>query len=317
VSAGLVDAQGNVIYLNKDQNMDDKAVPAAIALELQRGILVALQHSPALSDGVENILKTVNAMTATADQIGAVEKLAVAFSQLEQLFKHVSVSDITTDMAKTPMDRLADQSQALQDLATNTDITTDSLATLTQATAQYRDAVAQLVAQYQQAKTAIGQLFTDTIRTIHLQNLDNQGKYNFYQSEADSQLSLALQSNDASAVQAYAQRINQDIIDAFNLLTPDQQRAQEADFTARAQHANDLIQQHLDQLSQKATDDLNAALDKVKTVMEKAATDFNTAAGTNLTASQNNLDASTQHQQVDVNISVEDNRLNTTVTDGG
>lgn len=81
VSTQVVDAAGNVIYSNMDRSMDDKEVPEAIALEIKRGILAALQHSN-LSQDMLNILNMVVPKDATSEQIDAVLGLATAFQTL-------------------------------------------------------------------------------------------------------------------------------------------------------------------------------------------------------------------------------------------
>lgn len=70
VSSMVTDASGRVLYSAMDREMDDKEVEAALGLEAQRMLLVALQNSD-LPAAVSEALNAVAAETATPEQIQA------------------------------------------------------------------------------------------------------------------------------------------------------------------------------------------------------------------------------------------------------
>jgi hypothetical protein len=114
----------------QDRNMDDKEVPQALLLEGQRMVLAALQASE-LPPAIAAILKTVNAASASQEQINAVFQLADAFQTLTETLTASRRGISSRRLRRRATDRFVDQGNALLDLAGKTTITIDSLKTLT------------------------------------------------------------------------------------------------------------------------------------------------------------------------------------------
>lgn len=81
VSAGVLDSQGNYVYKNVDQSMDDKEVGAALSLEAQRALLAALQHSD-LPPAIAGILNGIVAESASLEDIQGVLTAAAQMKQI-------------------------------------------------------------------------------------------------------------------------------------------------------------------------------------------------------------------------------------------
>lgn len=312
VSSMVTDANGKIIYKVADRSMDDKEVPAALMLEGRRMVLAALQASQ-LPPAIAAILKTVDAATASSEQLDAVFALADAFKTLSDALGHMTTVDLVAQASMTAMDMFAKQGTALLDLAGKTDMSVGSLQNLTAATIDFKTAAAQLILGFENSKRQIDDMFGATSRGIKLAGLDGQGKYNFYQNEAERLLQQALKSNDAGEIQRLAGLINQDINAAFALLTPEQQASMQQDWLTRIDKTNADLQAHLTELQTQAQDKVNETLDKMKGIMEKAAADFSTAAATMTTAG--NHIAAGSHVDIDVNIHGGD--ADVIVNDGG
>jgi hypothetical protein len=95
-------ATGEVLFRNQDQNMDDKAVPAALTLQAQQMVVAALQHSD-LPQYLANVFKGVNALTLTQDQINALFQTADA---LKGIMDVVTRDDPLADAAQAWSDAL-------------------------------------------------------------------------------------------------------------------------------------------------------------------------------------------------------------------
>lgn len=91
----------------------------------------------------------------------------------------------------------------------------------------------QLVQAIAEALNGIQGLATDTIRSMTLQTLDNPGKYAFYDAEIVSLRAQLAVATDPAEIASLNQRIIQNINAAFQLLSPEEQQAKLAEFTAR------------------------------------------------------------------------------------
>lgn len=315
VSSLVTDASGRQIYGMRDREMDDKEVEAALGLEAQRMVLAALQASDwSGATGVGNILNTVDVATATSEMITAVLGLADAFVQTMNLMKAINLDGVLAELSKGPMERFRSMGSDLQDLANKTKISADGLGQLARSTVEYRSAVVQMVAALEQAKRDIGAMFGETSRNIRMTTMGTQERYNFLQSEADSLLSQILTSTDANQIQAWAARINQNISDAFGLLSPDQQGAMQGDYLTRIEATNQAVQERLTQIQVETTTEANRILGEIRDALNLSAVKFEEAANTQLQAA--NIQRNTPIE-VDIDVEVFDSRATASVVNGG
>jgi hypothetical protein len=178
------------------------------------------------------------------------------------------------------------QADAMRSLMDTYQGTTDQTTALVAASQDYYAAAVQVVAQIEQIKSAMGDMFGGTIRSLTLQTLDNPGKYNFLRSEADSARAQMMAATDPETVQRLSNLVNQDITQAFSLLDPDAQRAKLPEFTAYINNVNAQATRHLNDISttiQQATHDtLTESQNMVLAAkdIKDAASDMSSAAST-------------------------------------
>lgn len=269
VSAGVLDASGKPLYQNINQSMDDKAVPAAIALELSRGVLVAMQNSN-LPDYLKKVFTALNASTATQAQIDAAYSMADALKTVFDVVGKNPMQDVATAVAassnqfQTAMKNNATAIANVMKAYDGSLVSTQNLAT---ATTAYYNAQLQLIAGIGQAKQAIDDMFGATFRNIRLAGMDTQGKYNFFQSDAASAQAQALASSDPATIQRLAGQINQDISSAFGLLTPAEQAAQSGAFLEAGRAAQAAIDARLEKIQKDAVDATQKVLNDIKALI--------------------------------------------------
>lgn len=88
---------GREVYRSADRSVDDEAIADELALEIKRGILAGLQASN-LEQDIGDILRTLDASTASSEAIDNVIALAEAYKNLD---------DIIADMSGTPAEVVA------------------------------------------------------------------------------------------------------------------------------------------------------------------------------------------------------------------
>lgn len=265
VSALLKGANGQVLYSNLDQNMDDKAVPAALQLESERMILAALQASD-LPEYLSKVFDGLTPSSATEDQINA----AIQQAQMLKSIFDIATSNPLDAAAQmltdslNPLDAAMRQNRATISAVMNAyDGSSQAATNLQQATVGYYNAQVQLIAGIENTKRAIDDMFGGTFRSIQMAGLDKQGKYDFLQKEAADLQAQALASTDPATIQALSQRINDDISAAFNLLSPEEQAAQGGAFLAKGHATQDAIDAHMEAVKKGVVDATNDMLQKL------------------------------------------------------
>lgn len=298
----------------RDIGRDESQIGPQLQLEASRALLAALQASE-LPASIAAIFKTVDAASATQEEIDKVLKLAEAFQGLTDTLKAIDLDTILGDASKGPVERFREQGEALLELAGNTTMSTDSLNQLTAATAAYRESAVELVLAFESAKQSIDAMFAETRRNIQMAGLDDQGKYNFYQDEANRLFAQIQTATSPEEIERLSALINRDINAAFGLLSPEQQRAMQQDFLNRLDATNRTIQERLRALQEQAVKDTNEALDKISKMMEKLAADQQAAATNQVSAANTQLAAASKPLRVDVNVS--DSRVNVALVNEG
>lgn len=211
---------------------------------------------------------------------------------------------------------LEDSNSAIQSQIDGYDDSAAATQRLVTATASWYTTQVQLLVQIESIRHAVGEMFGNTARTIQLSGLDEQGKYNFYQQEAEQLYSQLMASNDPQAIQRYAERINEDIMAAFNLLSPEEQQAQSGDFLERLNRLNDAVDGRLQDVESEVTDRVTNILNQVQTALDAAAAAQQTAANTNVDAANTQLAAAGTPHQVHVTLELPNGQV-TTFEGGG
>lgn len=161
--------------------------------------------------------------------------------------------------------------KAIDDQIKAFDYSAEATAALAQSTTQYYLAQVNLLAQIEQIRIAVSEMFGNTARTIELAGLDEQGKYNFYQAEAESLFEQLMTTSDPEAIRRFAERINEDILAAFNLLSPEQQRLMSPEFLERLQRLNSDVNDRLREVETKVEDRVTEVLNRVQAALNEAA----------------------------------------------
>lgn len=87
--------------------------------------------------------------------------------------------------------------------------------------------------------------FADAIRNIRYGVLDDPGKYEFLDKEAQKQRDVLASLSDVGLIQDYSERLKETIVAAFGLLSPEEQAARNEDFVRKLEEAATLTQERL------------------------------------------------------------------------
>ncbi len=279
----------------QDLGRDDTVLQAALETESKRALLAALQASE-FPETVANILNSITAATAADADVERVLALASAFKELQDVVSRDPLADAMAAIeqaSRGAYGAMVDQAAALREMLNSFDGSLEATQQLTSATRGYYQAQVQLFAQIEEIRRATGSMFGDTIRSLQLQVLDNQGKYGFLQADAEQLRQQLFTTSDPDTIRAIAERINADIQQAFGLLEPEQQRALLDQFIAGTREADALVQERLaavrDDLSTSARDvfaEINTRLEQVAAQLAQAGTTQQQAADTQLVAAR-------------------------------
>lgn len=287
-----------------DLGRDTEKLKATLELESKRAVLAAIQASD-LPEDIAQIIDSLNASTATSDVIDNTIAFAEAIHGLNEILKRDPVADAmeaVTRATEGSYAALMRSGDAMRDLVANYDGSTEATQQLATATAAYYQQQVALLVQIEQVRQAVEAMFGDTIRTLTLTTLDDPGKYNFLMNEANSLMDQLATETDPDKIRALSQRINQDILDAFGLLSPEDQVSMLGQFTTYAQSVSDAVSTRLSQIGDDARATVNDVLGLVKDAFQQAVNDFVAAASTQQTAADTQLAASQTPLVVEVQI---------------
>jgi hypothetical protein len=209
---------------------------------------------------------------------------------------------------------------------------------LGEAVKQRYDLEKQLINQVADALKSVTGTASDAIRSMTLQTLDNPGKYLYYDAEIVRLRATLNAATDPQEIARLQQTITGDITAAFNLLSPEEQRAKLAEFNARvetirneaetrlhvvqgtieAQHTSlpTSIQTAIENAMKKVAEDMLAAaggMGTAATEMGKAAKDMTGAANTFVGGAKDIDGAAKTPKVISVGINVQDDRISTEV----
>lgn len=280
---GMVSREGRVIWQQlMEAGRDNEDLQRGFATTMSRMLLAGLQDAaPTMQRGVAAILSTVNASTATTEDVERVVNLAAAFADLMRaVTAPIDVESVIADASMTQLEALTRQGEALLELSDSTDITVDSLNQLTAGTNAYRQSTVSLLLAFEQVRRSIDEMFGDTIRSFELAGLDESGQYAYLQNEANRLYAEMMAATDPAEIQRLAQQVNRNMNAAFGMLSPEEQRAQSAEFAERARVVNETAQQRIRELSDQIASDATDVLSRVETTLNAAAEQYRDAATT-------------------------------------
>jgi hypothetical protein len=264
---------------------DSASITAALTAASQEALLAALQKSDLPAD-IAKILNSVNAATATSDQVTNIIAYASAVKQFNEAVSGNALADALKAVAAAAdpaYSALESQRQALVALGDAYQGTTDQTTALATASQSYYQSLVTELATIENMKTSIAKSGQDLKNSLTLSTLDTSGQYAFYQSDAasaEAKLASAATPTDAQALQ---QQILKDIQSAFGLLTPDQQSAQLGQFTSSIDRIDAEATAKLNDLEtaiKKNADDTQAQLAASVAQFADAVNTFADAAGT-------------------------------------
>jgi hypothetical protein len=316
VSSGLVDASGRTIYGARDRDIgrDSSAITPALQLEASRMVAAAIKASE-LPAYLRKVFDGLTVDTATQQQIDDALNTATALKTIFDVLGRNPMEDVATAIEASQNQyetALKANAKAIREAIDQFDGTTASTQKLAGATTQYYNAQLQLMAAIAQVSQQINSMFDETFRNIKLAGMDNQGKYNFYQQDAEEARKLIATSTDPEVIRQLTTRINQNINSAFGLLSPEEQRAMASQFITQGMQAQTEANNRLEQIQADAAAATKTTLEEIKTLLGMNAEDFKQA-GADIKAGGNAiLDAADRG----VTVRIVDSRGNAIVNGG-
>lgn len=281
VSSGLVDASGRTIYGARDRDIgrDSEAITPALQLEASRMVAAAIKASE-LPAYLKRVFDGLTVETATQQQIDDAMNTATALKSIFDVVSRNPLEDVATQIEASQNQydtALKANAKAIRDAIDQFDGTAASTQKLSAATTQYYNAQLQLMAAIAQVSQQINAMFDSTFQNIKLAGLDKQGKYDFYQSDAEEARRLLATATDPEVIRQLSARINQDINAAFGLLSPEEQKARSAEFITQGKQAQKEANDRLEKIQKDAADATTKTLKEIKELLGMNAEDFKQA----------------------------------------
>lgn len=167
------------------------------------------------------------------------------------------------------MDILQGLGARVADLSASYDGSAEKATALTKATNAYVDAQVALLIQIEQLKMSLDGMFQGSIDSIiwsQMSNDERRAKLMAEQADAMKELAGA---TDTNKIAELSKLINDDLVKAFNLLSPEEQKKQQDLYIGMLDDANKLSQQQLD-LASAAVEDAEASAQTILTGLNDA-----------------------------------------------
>lgn len=241
---------------------------SALPVDMANGLLAALGVDPALDAKIAAFAASFKEFSDAADALHA----AIERNPGKEAADQIAAATETTFQS---VGRLRG---SLEDALAAYDGTTASTKSLTDATNAYVDAQVAALVQIAQVRDGLSDLFGDTIRNMDLALMSADEQKQFYINEALQAQALLANATDPAEIDRLTRLINNDLTAAFQLMDPDEQRAQHdylrgildtAQTTANTQL--DLAQQAVEDAGENATDILGRIDTAVSAAADKQA----------------------------------------------
>lgn len=280
----------------------------ALPKSLADGLLAAMAKAPQLDAQIQAFAAAFGAFSAAA---GKLNEVLARDPRAEALTALAGAQDSAYGKVLTLRTGL----EGLVGSFDGSTVATEALAT---ATGAYVDAQAQALQQIEQLKAGLTGMFGDSIKQLDFAVLDTAQRGAFLQDEAAKTMQLLKTATDPTAIEKFSKLIDKDLVDAFNLLSPDQQKAQHDEFVKNLQAANDTTLAQLAASGDAITQE-NQGNQSIMSVIRDAmgaAAAKQTEAAEKLIAAANAMQAAANGQQQAANISQEAAGLNVAAAQG-
>jgi hypothetical protein len=242
------------------------------------------QLLPKLSEDVgDHLVNALDGLQSTTDKVIAIAQGLVTVSDLLKRNPMQDAIDALVQQSGSAYAAFLGAADALGKAITGFDGTTEATNKLTAATQGYYNAQVALLAQIVQTRDAIsgpGGLIPSAIRSATLSSLTPIEQAGFYNRESQNAQGLLQTAVDPADIHRYASLIVSDAQAAFNLLAPEEQRAQLPQFTAFLNGIDTLVQQRLTDITNSVTGTATNTLQDANTTLLNAATTMDNASGT-------------------------------------
>ena len=174
-----------------------------------------------------------------------------------------------TNTQVSQMDVVQGLGARLADLSAAYDGSSAKAVELATATNAYIDAQVALLIQIGQLKASIDDMFTSSIESIVWSQLSNDERRAKLMAEQANAMKELAGTTDTGKIKELSKLINDDLVKAFNLLSPEEQKKQQDSYIKALDAANDLSQQQLD-LASDAVEDAEASAQTILTGINTA-----------------------------------------------
>ena len=251
-----------------------------------------------------NLTAAIGETQASIDNINRIAVAASIIFGADKADLAQIASDAITTASQSSFEAFMKQGDALDSLVTTTDTSVGSIEKLASATADYGANAVKLLVVIQQLKASIASMFGSTVENIKTSTMTNEEKYAYYQQQASDLENQLKTTTDPAKIAELTSKINELIGKAWDLLSPEEQKALQAEFIKNLGELNTLAQQRLDLATGVVEGDAQAHLDSAADKMTQVAADIAKAADTMNSAANTMNTAAKTPTNVNVNVNV-------------
>ncbi|MDD5385346.1 MAG: hypothetical protein PHG89_10765 [Gallionella sp.] len=299
VGARLTDSHGNLIY-NSTYDTGRGQGSAQLATEGKRMTMTAISEAD-----VDPIFKAIvkglgDIKTASTEMMDAAMAQIIDASTIKAYTKANPVADVMAQIAQNATGAtgaLERNNAAYAALIATYDGSAASTKNLAAATQNQYAMELSLIGQIQNALASTHDMFSASADNIKMSVMDNQTKYDYLRTQADSLYQQLEKATDPAQIQNLASKINADVNSAYGLLDATQQKSASDGTVDYLSKVDKLTQDRLNASQDAITKEHNDLAAKLTAKMDDAAQKL-TAAAAALTAA-----ASTPNPPVQVSVS--------------
>lgn len=305
----LATVQGQIQNLTNPRwwNLEDKdAVEKASKYFLQQ------RYATAFDSINKSVADTIRTFNGTADELltfiqdfivmNEAVKAAQAAAKAAASDTADAVAAIMEEQSNNVLYAYRAQMKASKDLLAIAPDGADALGAVVTGMQSLRSAAIQLAVQITQVKAAIDSMFSDTMRSISMSTMTKEEQYKFLQDESAQLLMKALTSTDPMEVQRLAEKINSDVMAAWNLLTPEQQAAMKDEQLKQLEETNRVLNARVTEIGATKQDDYIKRMDELSKKLDEVVSAQLDAAAKQNDAADKQLDAADKSPKtVDIN----------------
>jgi hypothetical protein len=307
----LATVQGQIQDLKNPRwwNLEDKD-----AIEKASKYFLQQRYSTAFDSINKSVADTIRTFSGTADELLTFIQDFIVMTETVKAAQ-AAAKEAAADTADTVAAIMEEQSnnvlyayraqmKASKDLLNIAPDGADALGAVVTGMQSLRSAAIQLAVQITQVKAAIDGMFSDSIRSISMSTMTKEEQYKFLQDESAQLYMKALTSTDPMEVQRLAEKINADVMAAWNLLTPEQQAAAKDEQIRRLKEVNAALDARVTTLGNKQQDDYIARMDQLSKKLDEVVVAQLDAAAKQNNAADKQLDAANTPKTVDVSLTI-------------